>query len=815
MKIFKLPILIAIVFFSIISVSCHHRPKPVPVQVNWLSDDPLTMPYRVRKQKLDKGNLVWNSSFEKGKSIIVDTSGVTFRIDGWQKIGNRVEWVNIATDSVYGKDEAYDSLRAVKIHRQHANETDDPGEGVISDFIKVIPGNYQFTFYIRLENIVPNRSRLGTRIFDAVNIKMIYYDKNKIEIKPQKFNPVDNIFFDNSFKGYSFSNFWEIKDMPWSRVIGKSCDIFSIDGDIPSDARYVKLLFALKGSGTMWLDMVDLRYSRENFSMLEKMKQFMDSTLYKQEIIIPTPKKITKLASVPLHNYLADPATRPLIIIPRDVTGETMSAARLIRLRITELAGKTGADSLSYPGIQIKSFLSSREMNSSKLIFSIGKTDLYLRFKEILPDIDQLQSDQGYFIYSASDLNNIVFLLGKKPAGDFYAATTAYQLFDNRKLIFHNANIIDYPDFSSRNIGVLTVSGEEPGYLAGAAMAKINGIMLHTGSKACKTIPRLVSETKRELGNSSLISFGTIQSFTCEKAPPNGQRVNLNMSCNEFIEKSVLFPSEELHNCIDYHAKYCGTMQELCRAFETMHSSIPKFIFPVFQNNSAINKTEGRAELYLHELNKCLPQNVKFLWSGYSAHSLNTDNVDLHRITEVIEKTPVFWDNSATANDMTIIGGYFPGKLRCYNLFEPFINSSIKYLYNKPGDSEIFFGIPSHLSELAMIRVLTIADFAWNEEYYDADFSVWKILQSRYGISCAKELVVYADIYANLLRNIVELSNPLHHQRLVKNTEALINKLDAQMHVLEGYLNKAHPLYNELKLMNDRLLLKFSQMNAP
>ncbi|MBN2612252.1 MAG: hypothetical protein JXB00_11895 [Bacteroidales bacterium] len=812
MKIFKIHILLIVFVFFFIAESCHKRPKPAPAQINWLSDDPLTIPFRVRKQKFDKGNLVWNNSFEKGKNIIIDSTGVTFRIDGWQKVGNRVEWVNLEADSIYASDEAYDSLRAIKIHRPLANETDDPGEGVISDFIRVIPGNFQLTFYIRLKDLAPNRSRLGTRIFDAVNIKMLFYDKNKIEIKPQKYNPVDKTFFDNSFKGYSFSNFWNIKNLPWSRVIGKSCDIYSIDGDIPSDARYVKLFFGLKGSGTMWVDMIDLRYSSENFSILERMGQFMDTTLYKQEIIIPTPKKVTKLASVPLYSYLDNPVKKPVIIIPRNVSGETMSAARLIQARISGLAGKTAKDSLFNRTVEIKSMLSTREMNSSKLIFSIGKTDLYLRFKDILPDIEMLGSEQGYFIYSASDLNNIVFLLGKTPAGDFYAATTAWQLFDNRKLIFHNANIIDFPDFSSRNIGLISATAENTGYLTEAAMAKINGIMLPADYLSGRTISHLISGTESKLGNNSIVSFGMIQHFPTQVK--SGYSSFLNGGENGQIEKIVLFPGPQLQDCTSEHTVGCEIMRELCRIFESIQGSVPKYIYPVFRNNASISQTEGRAEFCLDVLNNCIPENRNYLWSGSSEYSFNTDNVDLYRIKGLTGKEPVFWDNSTNVAELTAIGGYYPGKLRCYNIFEPFNNSSIKYLHPNDGNKDIFFTIPG-LSELEMVKMLSVADFAWNMDNYDADFSVWKILLSRYGLSCAKELVNFADIYADLMRSAAELTNPLHHQRLVRNAEELFLQLEGHLQLIKGYLGDNHPLYQELKLMSDEQLKQFRKINAP
>ena len=60
---------------------------------------------------------------------------------------------------------------------------------------------------------------------------------------------------------------------------------------------------------------------------------------------------------------------------------------------------------------------------------------LYRRFREILPVNDIKDIPQAYFIYTNSDISNLIFLTGSNPIGDFYAATTAIQLFDSKKFI--------------------------------------------------------------------------------------------------------------------------------------------------------------------------------------------------------------------------------------------------------------------------------------------------------------------------------------------------------------------------------------------
>ena len=221
MKSLNLAILFWLIVFCLL-FSCKQSKKDIPVPVNWSSDDPLLIPFRTRLQKYQRANLIRNSSFESGKELISDSTGTTFRIDGWKKVGNNIEWVNVMTDSVYNADEAVDSLHAIKIRRSGIDETDERGEGIISDFIRVIPGNYSLTYYIKLENVCSGKERLGTKLYDAINVRVYYYDKNKIQVSSKLYLPHNDIYIDNSFKGLSFSNYWQIENFNWARVIGKT-----------------------------------------------------------------------------------------------------------------------------------------------------------------------------------------------------------------------------------------------------------------------------------------------------------------------------------------------------------------------------------------------------------------------------------------------------------------------------------------------------------------------------------------------------------------------------------------------------------------
>jgi len=95
-----------------------------------------------------------------GRYFNLDTSRISFNLQGWKKAGENVFWTDVQDRKAFLSNEAYNGLHAIKIARKNADETDLQGEGIISDFIRVIPGSYKLSFYIRLEQVESNLSRM-------------------------------------------------------------------------------------------------------------------------------------------------------------------------------------------------------------------------------------------------------------------------------------------------------------------------------------------------------------------------------------------------------------------------------------------------------------------------------------------------------------------------------------------------------------------------------------------------------------------------------------------------------------------------------
>jgi hypothetical protein len=156
-----------------------------------------------------------------------------------------------------------------------------------------------FCVPLRLQNILNNRYRLGVQLYDAIVVKVLFFDERKQPVDTGYLNPGSGAPIDNSDKSYSFSNYWRIDDFPWGRVRGRSYNYPFSEGDIPDQARYVRLFFGLKGTGTLWLDNINFGYSKWNFTALERFEPFFDKHLTLAERLIPTPKHIEKIDDIP------------------------------------------------------------------------------------------------------------------------------------------------------------------------------------------------------------------------------------------------------------------------------------------------------------------------------------------------------------------------------------------------------------------------------------------------------------------------------------------------------------------------------------
>jgi hypothetical protein len=782
---------------------CNRKKDPEEQRLSWSTESPLSIPYRVRLQRLEKKNLLRNPSFETGRTFRLDSTKTSFVIDAWQQVGQHVAWVDTRQDSIFLKNEAFSGFRSVKITRNQAYETDIQGEGIMSEFIKVIPGNYHLSFYTRLENILPVKGRLGIKMFDAIEVRLLFFDKSKILLGSEHAFPQAKQQIDNSFKSLSLANFSAIPSFGWGRIIGKSAEFPFPEGDIPTNAHYVKILIGLKGTGTMWIDSIDFSYTRKNFSVGERMAEYTDTAFQLPPIILPTPKLIQRLESFNLAS-LGDHHVPLIILIPVDADNLTRHAAELLKTSLMKSLGHTGVAGKMDAGIRIVETLNENQAGDKGLTFILGQTDHFKSYRKSLPDAEIKDHSQGYYICTLPDLPRVIFLNGNNPAGIFYAVLSAVQLIDGQKPVFHNARVIDYPDFENRfctlgNAPDPDTWEKEMKMIQELEACKMNGAFYYINDKQDHAPGSFIHSFGTGLNHSGLFSLAAVYS---DRLDENGQSSVMVYAPQRLLpdDSSLCYPfpvsllsSEELEKQVVALNSFTPDPPSSRSGLLLMH--------PVYNNqlldfSQYANQSEGGFRGFV------------WLYSGSSFFSLNTDDADLARFSAFARGKPVFMDNSMlVSTSWGHYGGaspYYSGKIRLFNIFEPFGNLGIREQYVQLNNSLFWINLTAN-SEIDLIRLSTAADFMWNCKTYDPDYSLWKVLCVRYGADAARSLIQYADQYSLMLEIVQMLEQKETLPRSMKNVRADLTLLASGSGKLGPILGSDHPLLQEINRLNAQI----------
>jgi hypothetical protein len=238
---------------------------------------------------------------------------------------------------------------------------------------------------------------------------------------------------------------------------------------------------------------------------------------------------------------------------------------------------------------------------------------------------------------------------------------------------------------------------------------------------------------------------------------------------------------------------------------------------PPWYANEFIDRSEGKAEIYLQELAARIPPEVAVVWTGPTVRSLSLDLADLRRYRSLIGRRPMFWDNSLHARNLetTVYGGYtthYPGKVRLCSLFEPLdVDRPDGFHELNDGRRMYVNGTPD--SELYRVKFATVADYAWNTAAYAPERSLWKALVSAYGEGCARELLFFNEAYYGLYEMCARMEatagNRVEHGR---RGAAWLERLDESLRNLTRRLPGGHALVEELTACRDRQKRRFDAL---
>ena len=166
---------------------------------------------------------------------------------------------------------------------------------------------------------------------------------------------------------------------------------------------------------------------------------------------------------------------------------------------------------------------------------------------------------------------------------------------------------------------------------------------------------------------------------------------------------------------------------------------------------------------------------------------------------------PVFMDNSMLIS--TAWGHYggndpdYPGKIRLFNLFQPFADTGIIEFISLL-DTSLFVVNQPVSSEIEIVRLATAADFMWNAKQYSAELSLWKVLLTRYGAENARSLIMYAEKYSLMLEILLKLRLNIQVARNAKTGQQIMSELTSILADLSIKMGSQKKLVKELQTLN-------------
>jgi hypothetical protein len=844
--------------------------------------NPLSNSLKIRNLYFNKGNLVHNPSFETAKILKNDSLITNFKLANWEVIGNDVQLTDITKSSVYNRGDVFQGNHSIKIVRKFKDvkEINNTANGILSDYIEVIPGNYDFNFDIRLEKIIPTTylDRFQTRVGKNIDVHLVFYDKNKKELDPEMFFEYTGKELDNSFKGFAFSNYFLIDKFSWARVHGESWFYPFSEGDLPDNCRYIKIFLGLKCSGTMWVDDIDFRLSKWNFTPLERMDSMFSKKYDLSQLLIPTPQSVSN----PQHLNLRNKSIQ--IVYRGKDSPESQSAITLLQKKLAGIQASS-----------IKILKSEGENVSSRVLQIIliqpGQTlDPLLNeaFKAIK------NKDQGYFIRRQGAR---IYLGANKDVGLYYAACTLSQLIDYRNSVIDYAEITDYPDFKGRTVELMSYQNrwnlkqnkkltdssidqilkqrnkdlnKQIEDLDFYAFYKLNELYSYASFSKRWWLPgdfyRLffkrigercaqygdILNTAVQLNNyyhldmeeqvdsvtdslKNLFSIGSEAGFEKIKGvlkPVLDAGVKTVMLCSDdFVPHSgiirgeyTLFTKSDEEQFTNLAAAQSYLANRTKKWLDKEYRNIRLEFIPPQYNNRFIDYGRGSAETYFRDLTRHLDSSVVLVWTGNTIRSLSYDLADIRRVTELYKRKPMIFDNTPYARNVEVAnGGYpinYPVRSVLCNLFEPF---DIQYPKNFSSylDSRYYSNLGG-FGEINKIKYMTFSDFTWNSKDYNPDFSLFKALLQYVGEESAKLLLEFNDVYYKFVASWGQLRIEKEHNPLFKCSEKQINQAQEEIKNMKNAFEKLQPIKNdalkkELKeIMNSKIdaWYKLSKTNA-
>lgn len=781
------------------------------VDDSWLSEAPIDIPVEARRQMFGLGNLVQNADFEQGT-------------ENWT-LDKEASIVN----------EGPDGSQCLKVYRGYVDLT-SVMKGAESDYIAVMPGNYQFTADVRLENIQNPKWRKGVKLNDAVNIRVKYYDKDKNEIQDYRLHPDDGRLMDNSIKEAAFANFWLIPEMEWSELYFHTGTYSFLDGDVPNNCRYVKLFFGLTGQGTIWVDNVDYRMSKWNFTPLERMAPYIEKDYTLPQLLFPTPKLVQPGEKIQLD---AEGKQGAVIVMPANADKQMQMARNLL---VKELR-----KALEKGKVQVLNELSAKDAGDYALVINLGQTNLYEEEAGDIPHFSAEETEQSYTINYTDARPNIIYIKAAPGLGSYYGAATLVQLIDPEEKTLHACRINDWPDMKGRSVKYMAWKTREDvdwdvenmdfftqlkfnkGYVSYGKLSnnwydpeELYFYACDQMGKAAKDRMELYfminpyihfgfEKPASQLREKDIEIFNHSSEESLQRLL-NTAKIGLDraeggvMLCtDDFVPHTLgnqkyysLYTEEDYERFTNLQNAQAYVINELYDWMEENYPGSELEFVPPWYWNEAIDRSWGKARYYFIDLARMIPEDVRVIWTGNTVRTLFMDRLDVLRFEELLGRKPMLWDNTLYArkhhNGGMVI---YPGKGRMACHYEPWDVWVPEDFYKLNDDHHMYANGYFH-GYTYNIKAMTLADFEWNNNAYNADESLWKAMLKLHGKELSLLLLENSDAFYAFQDMLLHIIADGKKEKYMTKAEAYREKMDQTQEELEDLID-SELFINEFK----------------
>ncbi|MFC1888274.1 beta-N-acetylglucosaminidase domain-containing protein [Thermodesulfobacteriota bacterium] len=721
-----------------------------------------------------------------------------------------------------------------------------------SDRFPVVPGNYRFSLWIRMRNLTAPQ---GGSLEDVVRIRLDFFDSKGRPLEAVERFGGESV--DRSAKSYGLASLKSIVFLDWQWIMPVSRYYPYRTGDVPKGAAFAQVKVDLNGPGTIWVDDIDLHYSRYNLTLAERI-EYAETSAKAGSGILPEPRECAIDDHVIELTGPDGPALRACILLP----SEPSTAERLATEELVDSIWALGG--LVEDGFVVDDPM---ECPAGVPVLSIGDTDAAARM--VAPgeweELEALGGGDAYLVRTEErEGREWVIAAGCGPRGTYYAVNTLVQLLESGegKILLRGVHIRDWPAYRVR-----AVSGEGNRWPAFAAEKEIARRLAHhrlnticinypAATTAWWSPPEAYELALEELGafasETGLVDLGILVNPYYHRAGPEKEEV-FRISSDDDLETLFNVIDMGLSNgasliilCADDFVPrlrkdcYCYGLdddadRERFGTLAAAHAHMVRFVrdrmreaspvarllfVPPWYSIEHVLRGGGLAGEYFAELAGGMPEDVSLVWTGPTVRSTIIDDLNIDVCRRISAGVPLFlWDNTLFARKKKDFWGEDPTWAAHCSLLEPYDLDAGQKLPEALGHDGIY--VNSECSELYGLRMETVGDHLWNPETYDPDFSLWRGLVDALGAKGAEDLVRVDALYWQeraILNRMTELDGQGEKGRPMRQAMEAYGGVHAELVVaLERMKRRLGPadrkLLDELRevvMANERAFIRAS-----